>query len=827
MKKLLTITVLIALAVSGFAQNQYDFSAVCESGQTLYYRITDSDAHTVILTHPYREGNPGFYGDYYQGFVKPEGEIIIPSVVTYNGADYTVTAIDSNSFWMCIITSVFIPNTVSIITPRAFGSCEFLESISIEEGNPTYYSESNVVIRREDNALVVGCKTSTIPDGIEIICRQAFYAMDYRGVLTIPNSVRIIEDGAFAHNHFSGSLALPESLETLGSMAFYVSGFSGSLTMPNSLTEIGNHAFYGCHFSGSLTLSSSLSTIENCAFADCHFSGTLVIPNSVNLIVGAAFAGNDFSELVLGESVATIESIAFSGCNNLTGALRLPTTLTQIDQLAFKNTSFNEIYSPNRMPPTLNFTDLSPFAFDGYDPTTPIHIPFGCTEAYQNASGWNYFTNFIEEEPILYTDYEPDTCKLITANHESDFMFDIDHDGIVDMTLFGYIQHGAVLVRINMSNGYEICCSNENTVLSADTIVWFGSNDLSNGFPLDSYRKKFGFRKTVNEQYYYGWMEIYWDGIFYSEGKMIYVDRIAFCTIPDYPLRWGQISLNGIEMEGAEWYYEILNDDGSITYQHLECVGDTLIGRAGKRPKVIVRSNTHYDRNKINEVTHEYVYEENGVVYWWNKDLQEFTTLYNLNANAGDEWEIKVGTESLTMHVDAVENYEYEGQTYRMLHVSDSADVFSGNILCNIGHQTSFFPERLMTRDKGYRVEGIRCYWVNGELVYKTGNEDCDAIYAELHNGIEEDGPSTPSTGSGTAGTLLVYPNPANGILFVETRRATSLPAETEYRITNPMGQTLLYGYITNETQQINIEKLPAGMYFITIAGETRKFVVK
>ena len=827
MKKLLTITVLIALAVSGFAQNQYDFSAVCESGQTLYYRITDSDAHTVILTHPYREGNPGFYGDYYQGFVKPEGEIIIPSVVTYNGADYTVTAIDSNSFWMCIITSVFIPNTVSIITPRAFGSCEFLESISIEEGNPTYYSESNVVIRREDNALVVGCKTSTIPDGIEIICRQAFYAMDYRGVLTIPNSVRIIEDGAFAHNHFSGSLALPESLETLGSMAFYVSGFSGSLTMPNSLTEIGNHAFYGCHFSGSLTLSSSLSTIENCAFADCHFSGTLVIPNSVNLIVGAAFAGNDFSELVLGESVATIESIAFSGCNNLTGALRLPTTLTQIDQLAFKNTSFNEIYSPNRMPPTLNFTDLSPFAFDGYDPTTPIHIPFGCTEAYQNASGWNYFTNFIEEEPILYTDYEPDTCKLITANHESDFMFDIDHDGIVDMTLFGYIQHGAVLVRINMSNGYEICCSNENTVLSADTIVWFGSNDLSNGFPLDSYRKKFGFRKTVNEQYYYGWMEIYWDGIFYSEGKMIYVDRIAFCTIPDYPLRWGQISLNGIEMEGAEWYYEILNDDGSITYQHLECVGDTLIGRAGKRPKVIVRSNTHYDRNKINEVTHEYVYEENGVVYWWNKDLQEFTTLYNLNANAGDAWEIKVGTESLTMHVDAVENIEYEGHTYRMLHVSDSADVFSGNILCNIGHQTSFFPERLMTRDKGYRVEGIRCYWVNGELVYKTGNEDCDAIYAELHNGIEEDGPSTPSTGSGTAGTLLVYPNPANGILFVETRRATSLPAETEYRITNPMGQTLLYGYITNETQQINIEKLPAGMYFITIAGETRKFVVK
>ena len=497
MKKFLTITVLMALAMGGFAQNQFDFSAVCESGQTLYYRITDAEAHTVILTHPYpQEGNPWFQGDYYEGYVKPQGEIIIPSVVTYNGADYTVTAIDSNSFWECIITSVFIPNTVNYITPRAFGACEFLESISMEEGNPTYYSESNTIIRREDNALVVGCKTSTIPEGIEIICQQAFYSMGNSGVLTIPNSVRIIENGAFAYNSFSGSLALPESLEILGSMAFYASGFSGSLTMPNSVTEIGNHAFYGCRFSGSLTLSSSLSTIENCAFADCQFSGTLVIPNS--------FAGNDFSELVLGNSVATIESNAFIDCNNLTGALRLPVSLTQIDQFAFKNTSFNEIYSPNRMPPTLNSTNLYPFAFDGYDTSTPIHIPFGCTEAYQNAEGWNYFTNFIEEEPILYTDYEPDTCKFITSSHESDFMFDIDLDGTVDMTLSGYTQHGAVLVNIAMSNGFQLCRSNENTILNADTINWFQADDLSNGFPLDSYRKRFGFRKTVGEHYFYG-----------------------------------------------------------------------------------------------------------------------------------------------------------------------------------------------------------------------------------------------------------------------------------------------------------------------------------
>ena len=628
MKKLFIFSVLMALVINGFTQNQYDFSSVCETGQTLFYRITDAETHTVTLTHPCSENDPGFEGDYYGYHPHPEGVIVIPSEVTYNGIDYSVTAIDSRSFWDCLITSIFIPNSVNNIVPGAFSSCEFLESISMDEENPTYYSENNTIIRREDNALVVGCKASIIPEDIEIICRNAFFCMGSSGVLTIPNSVRIIEEYAFAYNHFSGSLTLPESLETIGAMAFYVGGFSGSLTMPNSVTEIGHHAFFGCHFSGSLTLSSSLSTITNCAFANCHFSGTLVIPNSVNLIAGVAFSGNNFSELVLGESVASIGSNAFSNCTNLTGALRLPASLTQIDQIAFKNTSFDEIYSPKRMPPTLNFTDLYLFAFDGYDPTTPIHIPFGCTEAYQNAAGWNYFTNFVEEAPIIYTDYEPDTCKFITSSHESDFMFDIDLEGTVDMTLSGYTQHGAVLVNIAMSNGFQLCCSNENTILNADSINWWQSDDLSNGFPLDSYRKRFGFRKTVGEHYFYGWMEVYWDGIFVPEGKMIYLDRMAFCTIPDYPFRWGQTTIpEGVEEETIE------ND-------------------------------------------------------------------------------------------------------------------------------------------------------------------------------------------------FSVYPNPANGFLFVQTRHGTSLPDQT-YRITNIMGQTLLSGSITAETQQINIESLPASLYFITFAGETRKFVVK
>ena len=267
----------------------------------------------------------------------------------------------------------------------------------------------------------------------------------------------------------------------------------------------------------------------------------------------------------------------------------------------------------------------------------------------------------------------------------------------------------------------------------------------------------------------------------------------------------------------SEWYYEILNDDGSITYQHLEYAADTTIGT--ERPKIIVRTNTIYDRDAITtEVTHEYVFERDGKVYWWNKDLEEFTVLYDLTAEAGDEWEIKVGTESILVHVDSVGMFEYEGNTRKMLHISDAEDLFSGDIVVGYGHLTSFFPERLMNRGKGYRVEGLRCYWVGDALLYHNGDQDCDAIYAELHNGINEDGPSTGS------GTFAVYPNPTDGILFVQTLRATSLPDQT-YRITNLIGQTLLTGNISAETQQIDITILPAGMYFISVGETTLKFV--
>ena len=197
MKKIFAIVLLMALAMGGFSQinYQFDFSYVCETGQTLYYRILDEEEHTVMLTYPYSTNHSDFSGEYYQGYPIPQGEIIIPAIVTNDSIQYSVITIDQNTFFGCTnITSVFIPNSVTQITPGAFAHNEALESISVDEENPTFYSENNAIIKRNDKTLVVGCMTTTIPDDVEIISHGAFEGSGNSGDLIIPNSVRVIED---------------------------------------------------------------------------------------------------------------------------------------------------------------------------------------------------------------------------------------------------------------------------------------------------------------------------------------------------------------------------------------------------------------------------------------------------------------------------------------------------------------------------------------------------------------------------------------------------------------------------------------------------------
>ena len=583
---------------------------------------------------------------------------------------------------------------------------------------------------------------------------------------------------AFWHCYDITSVSLPNTIKSIGNSAFYDCLGITTVVFGNNINSIGKEAFMACTALEQISeLPETLTTIKQDAFRACtSLSGTIIIPPSLSTVEEGVFYNCNFTSIVFSEGVETVKSEAF--CRNPLVSIYIPSTLTNISSSGFSCWG-----NPN---PTLESIVV--------DEANPVYDSRGnCNALIQTA-----------------------TNTLLMGSNNAFVPYGITTIGFNAFQNL-YIDSITIPNTVNrIEGGAFFGCNNISSIIIPSSVMYIGSGAFGCTALSSIICKSVTPPTAFFDEWEYGY-ENSFDGV--NSNIPVYVPlgtSELYRTAPgwDYFTNFIETEMN---LEG-EWYYEILNDNGTITYQHLEYAADTTIGN--ERPKIIVRSNTIYDRGEHTEVTHEYILERDGKVYWWNKDLEEFTTLYDLTAEAGDEWEIKVGMESLTMHVDSVWHHEFEGRSYRILHVSDPDDLFSGDIVCGIGHLTSFFHERLMNRGKGYRVTGLRCYWVEGNLIFKINRDDCDAIYAELHNGIDEDGPSTGS------GALTVYPNPANNILFVETRLIASLP-DQQYHITNMMGQTLLTGSISAETQQIDITNLPAGMYFISVGGQTMKFVVQ
>ncbi len=259
-----------------YAYDFYDFSAVCSTGQTLYYNIINATNHYVEITHP---GTSIITP--WDGYTQPTGSITLPSAVTNNnnGVTYTVTKIGDHAFDGCngLTGSLTIPNSVTTIGRYAFYNCH-----------------------------------------------------GFTGSLTIGNSVTTI--GGFAFDRCSGltgSLTLPNSLTMIDDFTFSDCGFTGSLTIPNSVTSIGDGAFHECRgFEGSLNIGNSVTSIGEMAFEGCYgFTGSLTIPNSVTTIDEAAFNGcNYLSSLIIGNGVTSIGKWAFGACYNLTSVTVFPET---------------------------------------------------------------------------------------------------------------------------------------------------------------------------------------------------------------------------------------------------------------------------------------------------------------------------------------------------------------------------------------------------------------------------------------------------------------------------------------------------------------------
>ncbi len=98
-----------------------------------------------------------------------------------------------------------------------------------------------------------------------------------------------------------------------------------------------------------------------------------------------------------------------------------------------------------------------------------------------------------------------------------------------------------------------------------------------------------------------------------------------------------------------------------------------------------------------------------------------------------------------------------------------------------------------------------------GYYTYVLEGHDCDSVIGltlMVLEGVEEGG---PSTGSGTAGTLTVWPNPTNGVLHIEADDIEKV------EVYNHVGQRIMS---TEKSEAIDMSDMEKGFYFLIVSDK-------
>lgn len=194
--KLFTLLLAIMATNSLWAKFQY--------GNLYYEKISSNTAEVV-------------------GYLGEPTSVTIPSVVQYNGAQYTVTSIGNSAFDECSsLTSVTIPNSVTSFGIYAFGRCISLTSV------------------------------------------------------TIPNSMTKIGDYAFGGCESLTSITIPNSVTKIGNYAFYNCSFLISATIGNSVTSIGKYVFGNCSLNKVVCEAVLVPSTESNAFENVVTSSAIL-----------------------------------------------------------------------------------------------------------------------------------------------------------------------------------------------------------------------------------------------------------------------------------------------------------------------------------------------------------------------------------------------------------------------------------------------------------------------------------------------------------------------------------------------------------------------
>lgn len=245
----------------------------------------------------------------------------------------------------------------------------------------------------------------------------------------------------------------------------------------------------------------------------------------------------------------------------------------------------------------------------------------------------------------------------------------------------------------------------------------------------------------------------------------------------------------------ATWvnsYYQF--DWGSAPFPNKKLVGQEKF--AALLQDTIVNQLTYHQVYKNDSLYYGAIREENGKVFFIPTDSIQDYLLYDFNVNQGDLVEQVyfvdlVGHGLLTdLEVSYTDSLMVDGSMRKRIFFD------GGSWIEGVGCDFGLFRETY-NNVSNYEL-ALDCMSIGEFTTYpEAGNTPCATV---------------SSIGEMTKADFLVYPNPANESLFIES---ITLRENQQVKIFNQLGKLVLNSELKNGS--VDISNLPAGLYFIEL----------
>lgn len=151
------------------------------------------------------------------------------------------------------------------------------------------------------------------------------------------------------------------------------------------------------------------------------------------------------------------------------------------------------------------------------------------------------------ETGIIFHDYQP---NIVLKNAYSDtLIIDINHDNINDVMFYlGENSTGnwSKVKTINPQCQFSEVQYYPSDSLKSSSLSWLSGDFFVLGFEEFNFGIKMGIKISSNGLNYYGWIKV--SNPIIDRIRVVIIDKYAFCTIPNYPLLWGQTEITGVEI---------------------------------------------------------------------------------------------------------------------------------------------------------------------------------------------------------------------------------------------------------------------------------------